>query len=73
MRKTTIKIRANIAERVDACKAARLVINNWHNETTNIVNSNREVEIVPTNVELAEYGVHIKTFFADSICETCCK
>lgn len=40
---------------------------------TDITDSNRKAEINSTNMELAEFGVHIIIFLIDSIYKTCCK
>ncbi len=57
MRKTRIEIRANIAARADARKAAQLAVDNWRDKTIDMADSDREAEIDPTNVGLAEFGV----------------
>ena len=73
MRKTRIKVRSNIAIHADARKVAQFAVDDWHDETTDIANSDGEAEIDPTNVGLAEFGVQTKTFLADNVCETCRK
>ncbi len=70
MRKTRIEVRADIAARADAREAARLAVDDWCDETTDMVDSDREAEIDPTNMGLAEFGVQTKTFLADSVRET---
>ncbi len=70
MRKTRIKVRADIAARADAREAARFAVNNWRDETTNMADSDGKAEMDPTNVELAEFGVQIETSLADSIRKT---
>lgn len=73
MEKTKIEIRANIAARADACKAARLAIDNWGNKTTDIAYSDGEAKIDSTNVELVKFGVQTKTFLPDSVQKIRCK
>ena len=72
IRKTSIKVRANIAIHADARKAARLIVNNWCNMIIDITNSNDETAINFTNVDLVEFRVITKTLLADNIQKTCC-
>ncbi len=73
MRKTRIEVRADIATRTNTRKVARLAVDNWCNETTDMATSDVEAEINPTNVGLAEFGVQTETSLADSVHKTCCK
>ncbi len=73
MRKTSIKVKADIAAHADARKAARLTVNNWRNKTIDMANSNGEAEIDSINVNLAEFNVQTKTSLAKSVCKTCQK
>ncbi len=73
MWKTKIEIRADIFARADAHEVTRLAIDDWCNETTDMANSDGETEIDPTNVELAEFGVHTETSLVDCIRKTCHK
>ena len=73
MRKTRIKVKANITAYADAYKATRLIVDNWRDKTTNIANSDGKAEIDPVNIELAKFGIHTKMSIVDSIYKTCCK
>ncbi len=73
MRKTRIEVKVDIAARADAREAARLAVDDWRDETTDIADSDREAEIDPTNVGLAEFGIQTETSLADSVRETRCK
>ncbi len=73
IRKTKIEVRANIGAHADARQVARLVVDSWGNETTDMANSNGEAEINSINVELAKFGIQTKMSLADSVCKTRCK
>ncbi len=73
MWKTRIEVRADIAARTDTREAARLAVDDWRDETTDMADSDREAEINPTNVGLAEFGVQTKTSLADNVRKTRCK
>lgn len=69
MRKTRIKIKANIAEYINAHKIAWFIVNNWHNK---MANSNRKAETISTNVELAKFDIYIIISLTNNIYKTCC-
>lgn len=73
MRKTRIEVKADTVVRADACEARRLAANNWRDMTIDIADSNDKANNNSTNMDLVEFGVHIKTLLADSILETCRK
>ncbi len=73
MRKTRIEVRANIVVYVHVCKTARIAVDNWCNKTTDMVNSNKEAEINPTNSQWVKLSIYTKMFLTDSIYKTCCK
>ena len=70
MRKTRIKVSANIVRQADTHKAARLVADDCHDVTIIITDSNNEANIDFANVDLIEFGVYTKTLLADSIQKT---
>ncbi len=70
MRKTRIEVRADIAARADAREPARLAVDDWRDETTDMADNDGEAEIDPTNVGLAEFDVQTETSLADSVRET---
>lgn len=70
MRKTRIKVRANIAAYDHDQEPAQLVVDDWRDMTTEIVESDGEAEIHLKNVELAEFGIQTKRSLANSICKT---
>lgn len=57
MRKTKIEVRANITIYVDAREAIWLTVDDWCGKMTDIVNSNKEVDIDFTNIELIKFGI----------------
>ncbi len=73
MRITRIEVRADIAARADTRKAARLAVDDWRDETTDMADNDGKAEIDPTNVGLAEFGVQTEMFLADSVRKTCRK
>ena len=73
MRKTKIEVRADIAARADARKAAWLAVDNWGDKTTDLADSNGEAKINSANIELVEFGVQTKTSLANSVRQTRCK
>lgn len=61
MWKTWITFRADNVAHADAHKTTQLVVDDWHNETTDMADSDGDAEIDPTNMELAEFGVYTET------------
>lgn len=70
MRKTRIKVKANIIVHGDACEVARFTVDDQHNKTIDITDSNNEINTDSTNVNLVEFGVYTKTLLANSIQKT---
>ncbi len=66
MQKSRIEVKANITARTDARKTARLGVDNWRNEITDMADSDGEAKIDLTNMRLAKFSIHTKMFFADS-------
>lgn len=73
IRKTRIKLQANIVPRANTRKAARFAIDNWCNKTTDMANSNRKAKIDSTNVKLAKFGIYIINLLANNVYKTCHK
>lgn len=71
MRKTRIKVRANIAARVDAWEITQLIANDWHNITTELAASDVDDKVDSLNVELLEFGIQTKTSITSHIQEMC--
>lgn len=70
MRKTKIKVRANIVMRADIHEAARLVVDNQRDVTINMADSDDEADIDSANIDLVEFGGYTKTSLANSVRKT---
>lgn len=62
MRKTRIEVRADIAARANVREVARLVVDNWYDEMTDIADSNGDTEIDSTNMNLVEFSIQTIMF-----------
>lgn len=72
MRKTRIKVKADLVAHADACKAAKLAVDDWCDNSPNIANDNEDkANGDSANIDLAEFGVHTETLLANSVKETC--
>ncbi len=70
MRKTRIEVRTDLAARADTCEAARLEVENGHDDLSDVADNDGEAEIDSPNVGLLEFDIQTQKSLADSVRET---
>ncbi len=73
MRKTMIKVRADLVVRADAYKAAWLEVKDGRDDLFNVADNDKEAKIDSPNVGLVEFDIQTQTSLADSVRKTCRK